>query len=155
MPISIVEVVEYKYPNQFEAGNVAFFVDETIEGGINIQKWSVPGVEQPAVADLVALFPTYEAQYANSVVLAQCSMQIMALLDKTAKLKQYANALSCASYASSTNTRWAAEAKAFIDWRDAVFLYLINIENEVTAGTIPCPTVAAVIAGIPALTWPD
>lgn len=155
MPISIIEVVQFKYPNQFESGNVAFFVDETIEGGINISYWNVAGVTEPTVAELVALFPTYEAQYANSVVLAQCSMQIMALLDETAKLKQYANALSCASYANSTNTSWAAEAKAFITWRDAVFLYLINIENEVTAGTIPCPTVAAVIAGIPALTWPD
>jgi len=67
----------------------------------------------------------------------------------------YNSAESLASYAASTIPGWAAEATAFIAWRDAVWTQALATMTAVQAGTEPMPeTPAAFIAGLPPLIRP-
>lgn len=155
MNISIVDVVQYKYPGQFESGNVSFYVDDSVPHGVAIGDWNVIGEEKPSVQSLVDLFPIYQNQFQNMIVFKECNKLIAQQLDLTAQQKQYSSGVSCASYILSTNPLWATEAKAFIDWRDSVFVYAINIYNEVQQGIIPCPTVNEFMIGLPTIVWPN
>lgn len=78
-------------------------------------------------------------------------MAIEAHVDAVARQRGYSSAVSCASYRDSTNATWAAEAAAFIAWRDAVWSQVVALLNNVPS---PAPTVEAVIAGLPAIAWP-
>jgi len=46
---------------------------------------------------------------------------IQALVDQTAHTKQFNDGVTLASYKDSTNADWAAQASAFIAWRDQVW----------------------------------
>lgn len=151
MTINLVEICRLKYPGQIEAGNINFrqpYID------ILIGDWNVPNIARPLESDLLLEAATYQAAYDNSMLLSESTLYIASLLNTTAQSKKYDSALSCASYATSSNTAWKAEAIAFIAWRDAIMNYSINIQNEVLAGSIPLPTLAEFIAGLPVITWP-
>ena len=64
-----------------------------------------------------------------------------------------ASAVSCASYVYSTVPAWAAEARAFVAWRDAVYLAAFGTMAEVQQGA-SAPGIAALLAGLPVLDWP-
>lgn len=76
-------------------------------------------------------------------------------LDEVAQERQYDNRVSIATYATSTNPAWAAEAQAYIAWRDAALIYMFEQLATVQAGEIQPPTVAEFIAGIDPIVWPD
>lgn len=78
---------------------------------------------------------------------------IRVFLDKKAQEKDYDSALSIASYATSTNVDWKAQADAFIAWRDLVFVEALQILADVQQGG-EAPTIEALLAGLPALVWP-
>jgi hypothetical protein len=83
---------------------------------------------------------------------------IQSLIDGTAQSKQYTDGNSCATYAladSPPGTNWKAEAQAFIAWRGAVWAQAFATLADVRAGTIPRPTIADLIAGLPVIAWPD
>ena len=103
---------------------------------------------------LAAAFPGYAA--------AQTSQQFAALgaavdahCDAVAQARGYTSMVSVASYAASANAVWAADARTAIAWRDAVWSDVISAQAAVTAGTQPMPTAAALIASLPAITWPS
>ncbi len=48
---------------------------------------------------------------------------IAAMLDVKAKERRYDNAVSIATYTRSGNAQWAAEAQAFVAWRDEIWGY--------------------------------
>jgi hypothetical protein len=73
----------------------------------------------------------------------------------TAKNKGYVDAVTCASYMSSSNTRWQAEAVCFIAWRDAAWNYAYNLYATLSSNDEPIPSREEVIAGIPAIVWPN
>lgn len=75
-------------------------------------------------------------------------------IDETATVRGYGNGVMLASYVASTNAAWAAEAAAFVAWRDAVWLAAYEELAEVQSGAHPAPTIEAFIAGLPAITWP-
>lgn len=75
-------------------------------------------------------------------------------VETVATAKGYNSAASCASYATSTNPTWAAEAGVFVAWRDAVWTHVFGVLAAAEAGTEPAPTIAALIAGLPAIAWP-
>jgi hypothetical protein len=154
MSISIVDVVQYVYPGQFEAGNVGFYADGNLPGGIGINIWNVDGVPEPTVQSLVDLFPTYQQQFDITQVFNECTKLVAEKLDVVAQSKQYSNAVACASYAPSSNVQWAAEALAFINWRDDVFEYAIKIQTQVLQGQITCPTPDEFMSGLPVIVWP-
>lgn len=71
-----------------------------------------------------------------------------------AQERRYDSAVSIATYVGSTNPAWAAEAAAFVAWRDAVWAYAYIELDRVMGGQRPQPTVSELIAELPALTWP-
>lgn len=75
-------------------------------------------------------------------------------IDATAKLRQYADGVACASYANSKNLSWKADAETFIAWRDAVWSYAFTQLAAVEGGA-PQPTVEAFVASLPQITWPS
>lgn len=79
---------------------------------------------------------------------------ISSKLNSVASEKSYESTLSCASYASSSNLTWKAEADAFIAWRDDVWEYAYAALNAVNQGGA-IPTVEEFTAGIPAMVWPQ
>lgn len=80
---------------------------------------------------------------------------IQAHVDATARDRQYDSGVSCASYVNSTNPTWAAEASAFVQWRDAVWAYAFTELDKVQQGQRPQPTVAEIIGELPAIAWPS
>ena len=67
--------------------------------------------------------------------------------------KNYDNSMSCASYANSTNETWAAEASAFIAWRDSMWDYAIAIQEQAQQGG-EVPTREQFVSGFPSIVWP-
>lgn len=83
---------------------------------------------------------------------------IRAHVDAVAQIRQYDNAVSCASYVASTNPVWAAEAQAFVAWRDAVWVYAFTELDKVANGERQQPTVSEfideLVAAVP-MVWPE
>jgi hypothetical protein len=79
---------------------------------------------------------------------------IQAHVDATARARNYDSGLTCASYVGSTNPAWAAEAAAFVPWRDAVWVYAFAELDKVQNGQRPQPSIAEIIAELPAIVWP-
>ena len=77
------------------------------------------------------------------------------LVTATAQEKGYNSAESVTTYMASKIPGWAAEAKAFSDWRDDVWVYAVGVMNAVKAGERPLPDLEAFLAGAPAMEWPE
>jgi len=60
---------------------------------------------------------------------------ITKLLDTKAQTHQYDNISSAISYISSSNAKFASEARIFSDWRDAVWSAWFAIEPTITSTT--------------------
>lgn len=80
---------------------------------------------------------------------------IQAKVDATAQARSYDSGITCASYVGSTNADWAAEASAFVAWRDAVWMHAYTELAQVEAGLRPRPTIPQIIAELPAIIWPS
>ena len=79
---------------------------------------------------------------------------IQSLIDQTAASRQYADGVALASYATSTVPAWAAEAAAFIAWRDSVWAYAYAQFAAVQSSQRPQPHVGEFLAELPTITWP-
>lgn len=75
-------------------------------------------------------------------------------LDAVAQERQYDNRLSIPTYAGSSNAAWAAEAQAYIVWRDLALAYMFQKLTAVEVGEIAAPSVPEFIAGIDPIVWP-
>jgi hypothetical protein len=72
-------------------------------------------------------------------------------LDAGAQAWGYDSIVSAASYATSTNAQFKAEAAALIAWRDAVWAWAVTEEAAIVGGTQQLPaTPAAFVALMPA-----
>jgi hypothetical protein len=78
---------------------------------------------------------------------------IQSHIDATAKARGYADGVACASYVASTVPAWADEARLFIAWRDAVWVYAYQQLAAVQTGARPMPEVATIIGELPAIGW--
>lgn len=79
---------------------------------------------------------------------------IEAHVDAVAGQRQYTDAVSIATYVSSTNEQWAAEASAFIAWRDSVWLYAFAELAKAEGGQRTIPTIDEFIGELPVIEWP-
>ena len=79
---------------------------------------------------------------------------IEAHVEATARERDYSSAVSLASYVGSTVATWAAEAQAFVEWRDKVWQKVYADLDEVQSGEREQPTVEAFLADLPAIVWP-
>jgi hypothetical protein len=78
---------------------------------------------------------------------------IQSLIDSKAVALQYDSGATLASYVNSTIEQWAAEAQAFVAWRDAVWLYALAELDKVQRGESNQPSVEAFLAELPVFEW--
>lgn len=76
-------------------------------------------------------------------------------IDETARFKGYADGIALAGYSTSTIPTWAAEAQAFISWRDQAWIYAYTELAKVQGGQRSVPTIVELIAELPRITWPS
>ncbi|WP_236772017.1 hypothetical protein G6K87_05635 [Agrobacterium tumefaciens] len=79
---------------------------------------------------------------------------IQNLVDNTARERQFRDGVTLASYIGSTKSKWAAEANAFVAWRDNVWFYAYGELAKVQAGQRPQPTVEQFLGEIARIAWP-
>lgn len=154
--MTIVDVVNIVYPGQLAAGNVTFGQDGTIPNSpIFITSWNVPNQPQPTVESLEAQIPTLQNQFDLSYFVTYGTPQLAAFVDSVAQQKQYADAVSCASYINSTVTSWKAQATTFIAWRDSVYNYVIAQETLMQSGSRTVPSFSEFQTELPVINWPS
>ena len=88
-------------------------------------------------------------------VLAELQAGISAHVNRVARGRGYDDGVSCASYAASTVPLWAAEAGAFIAWRDAVWSAVLDGLESVQSGKTPMPVLQDIIEALPVIEWPE
>ncbi|GGB00798.1 hypothetical protein GCM10011491_31240 [Brucella endophytica] len=100
---------------------------------------------------------TAEAKQAQAMtaMVSTYRAAIQSLIDARAMEKQYDSGATLASYVNSTVPQWAAEANAFVAWRDQVWAYALAELDKVQAGERGQPTVEAFLAELPVFEWPD
>lgn len=96
-----------------------------------------------------------KAAQAQAALLESFRAAIQSHVDETARTRAYDSGNSLAGYIASTNPTWAAEAAAFVAWRDAVWTYAHTELDKVKNGQRSTPTVDSFIAELPVMTWPD
>lgn len=79
---------------------------------------------------------------------------IQELVDETAREKQFRDGVTLASYTASTKPDWAAEAQAFVAWRDNVWFYAYGELAKVQSGQREQPTVEQFLGEIAPIAWP-
>lgn len=99
-----------------------------------------------AVTGATRIVTTAEPE-ADPLPVASYHRAIRAHVDTIASLRQYDGGTSLASYIGSTNPKWAAEAAAFVAWRDTVW--------SIAHGAISAATpLDELIASLPEIVWP-
>lgn len=82
--------------------------------------------------------------------------EVSSHIDKVAQSKRYDDATSLASYVNSTNTEWAAQAVAFVAWRDLVWDHVFAVFEAALGGITPLPeSPTALMQSLPFIVWPD
>jgi hypothetical protein len=99
---------------------------------------------------------TAEAKIAAQQAAYQAAMTaaIDATVEATARSRSYNSAAHLASYVASTVPAWAAEAQAFVAWRDGVWVTAIAALTAAQATGV-APTQAALLASLPQIAWPN
>ncbi len=128
----------------------------------------------PAVADWAGSTelapPAYDPQlescrFENGVWLVEVNLPpaptikeyqdaVQGALDAKARERNYDGILSLCSYTASTNPIFAAEAAAGAAWRDGAWAYCYQALADVQNNLRVAPTVAEMLAEIPAIVWP-
>ncbi|MNE28095.1 hypothetical protein D3C80_1215250 [compost metagenome] len=92
--------------------------------------------------------------FLNPVRITDYENAIQNLVDSTARERQFRDGVTLASYTASTKPKWAAEAQAFVAWRDNVWFYAYGQLAKVQAGQRPQPTVEQFLGEIAPIAWP-
>lgn len=79
---------------------------------------------------------------------------IQTRVNEVAKSRLYEDGNSLASYVASTNEVWAAEAQAFVAWRDYVWAYSYSELEKVLNGSREKPSVEEFFSEIDSIEWP-
>jgi hypothetical protein len=150
--MTIMDVINFLYPDAIKSNLVMFRMPDA---ELLIAEWNIPNVPQPTEQELLDYGIEHERAITINALSLQATPMLQSIIDATAKAKSYENGISCASYANSTNVQWAAEAQAFIAWRDSVWSYAINLLATLQGNEEPIPSIEDVIAGMPQITWPE
>ena len=75
-------------------------------------------------------------------------------IDSVAQAKGYDSRITAALRAGYSNP-WQAEGAAFGAWMDGCYTHCYQVETDVRAGLRPIPTLAEIIAELPAMEWPE
>lgn len=96
----------------------------------------------------------FEEQLPRSTTINDYENATQNLVDSTARERQFRDGVTLASYTASTKPKWAAEAQAFVAWRDNVWLYAYGELAKVQAGERTQPTVEQFLGEIAPIAWP-
>ena len=108
-----------------------------------------PGFRKWVDGEIIAVDPPQP-----TVTITDYENAIQNLVDSTAREKQFRDGVTLASYIGSTKPKWAAEAQAFVAWRDNVWFYAYGELDKVQAGHRPQPTVEQFLDEIARIAWP-
>jgi hypothetical protein len=132
-------------PEYMDAGQTVILWRDRLGDGVDV----VVEPDHPLWASALAAGPT---PYAAPVPTQDAYRRaVQAHIDATAIARLYDSGTSCASYVASTNATWAAEAAAFVAWRDEVWAQVYELWADPPD---PVPTPAALIASLPEIDWP-
>ena len=121
---------------------------------VTVNNWDTTvGIPCPSDTPLGSLWDGTAFVPDPEVTKQELQAAVQAHLDTTVQTRNYNGILSCCSYATSTDTTFAAEGTAALAWRDAVWRYCYDVLAEYEAGTRPLPTAEALIAELPVLNW--
>ena len=107
--------------------------------------WDARTIEPPAEMPVLGRTPP--------PTLADYQAAIDAHVEAVARSRAYNGSAACAGYINSTVPAWAAEAAAFVAWRDPVYLGAFAIMGAVQHGA-PAPSITSLVTGLPAMEWP-
>ncbi len=151
MTLNVLQICQIKYSNDVKKKNITF---RKPASDILIDRWEVDGIPRPTEQELLAQSDQYEDQY-NLMKFSELGRALIQNhIDSIAQSQQYKNGVYCVSYAQSTNPIWAAEAQAFIAWRDSIFAYSLQVFSGIQEGE-PAPTQEEFVAGFPEMVWPS
>lgn len=102
--------------------------------GIELAPAALPTVAPPTVAEYTAA--------------------IQAVLDATAKTRNYDGILSACTYATSTVDKFRAEGQACVEYRDKVWAFGYDLLGKVEAGQAPAPAIVDLASMLPQIEWP-
>jgi len=88
-------------------------------------------------------------------LIAEYTAAVQKHLDDFARTRAYDNITSAATYATSTNPKFAAEGQYAVEARDATWVKFYEVLAAVEAGSRPMPTLEELIAELPVLAWPN
>lgn len=120
------------------------------------------------VKDEAQLFVILQAQYPAGIpvsleeIVRRLDDAVLRHLEAGARSRGYGDSSgssmsatnSIVSYVDDKNPVFAAEAKAFKDWRSDVWVKCISIMGSVKSGEFSVPTEEQLIAELPPLVWP-
>jgi hypothetical protein len=137
---------------QIEAGMVVNVIE--VEAGL-IPDWALGW---PVLTGAAGIGWTWDGQafappqppVPEPLTIEACRAAVQAHVDAVAVSRLYDSGVSLASYLGSTNPAWAAEAAAFVGWRDAVWTRVHALWVEAPDDLTP----EDVIAALPEITWP-
>jgi hypothetical protein len=86
--------------------------------------------------------------------LAEYTAAMQAVLDTTARARNYDGILSACTYATSTVDKFRAEGQACVEWRDKVWAFGYDLLAQVDAGETPPPALADLATILPQMVWP-
>ena len=109
-----------------------------------------PGIRKLVDGEVVVVDPI-----AAPATITDYENAIQNLVDSTARERQFRDAVTLASYIGSTKPKWAAEAQAFVAWRDNVWRYSYGELTKFQAGQRPQPTVEKFLDEIARIAWPE
>lgn len=96
-----------------------------------------------------------KAAEAQAAMLARYEAAIQQHIDGASQGRGYRDGFALAGYVASGVAQWAAEAQAFVVWRDAVWLHAHAELAKVTAGARTVPGMEEFIGELPAIVWPE
>lgn len=110
--------------------------------------------EAPAFTEHYADIEERVAEISAAAAIDDYRIAIERHVDAVAQSRNYSGGVSLASYVASTNQVWAAEAQAFVAWRDGVWAYAYAELDKVQNGQRPQPTVEEFIDELDPIVWP-
>ena len=137
-PVTVVDNPDYDVSTQrIDVAELPTFVNGA---------WIIPKTVVDLTAEEVAAVKAKQVEmYTNAV---------QEHLDSVAKDRNYDGILSLCTYATSSNTTFAAEGQAGVAWRDSVWTDCYTILANVESGVRTQPTVEELVAELPTIVWP-